>query len=297
MTKKILLTGAAGFLGQHLYRMLVRRGEEVIPVCRTARGLPNELVWDLSEEDATRKVRDSGALDGVTHLFHLAAQMPRPEQPPLNLYHHGTIATANLVRALPDTITWLGFAGSIDVYGIPNRLPIDETTSTFPFTHYANAKLAAENLLHIEARDRNLKLAILRITQVYGPGDRTRKLIPQAMKRMVRGLPPIIHGHGEAARDYLHVADAAIAFLKALDREYQGTVNITSGASHTVNQVIQILIQVTGLSVEPLRTPSPKKDYGLTFAVDKARELGFQPSFDLSEGLGETWSSLSRKVY
>lgn len=123
------------------------------------------------------------------------------------------------------------------------RLPIREDHPTEPLTAYGRSKVVCERYLQETSAVRGCVLTVLRLAQVYGPGERPIKAIPRFIEAIRAGRPPLIYGDGSDLRDYVYVDDAARAMVLALEREAGGVFNISSGQPRSILDVARILAQ------------------------------------------------------
>ncbi len=132
-------------------------------------------------------------------------------------------------------------------------------------------------------------LTVLRLSQVYGPGDTSAKVLPCFVRACLRGDAPELRGDGSDTRDWLFVDDAIEAFLLALARRVPGTFNVATGAGSTVGEALAIVRRLTGFAGEPRRLPSATPPTHVVLDVARAREkLGYAPQVGLEEGLRRT---------
>lgn len=292
---KILLTGATGFIGSFVLDRLLERGFRPICILRDPSKIKNQtsksfrvLKGDLSDEVSLSKVADD--LEGVSHVIHIAALMPKAlnRNNPRLSYEQNLITTINLMKILPDSANWFCYASSIDVYGTPGEI-ITEQTLPNPSTYYGASKLASENFLKVYCRKKNVKLAILRPTQVYGPRDSSTKLIPSCIRKVLTSKPVTIYGKGEDLRDYIYVEDAAEAFVKAAINTVGGTFNIATGKSYRIIDVAENIKKAANCCITSEFVPTEKIASKLNFNVQKAMEkLSFQAKTTLEEGIEKT---------
>lgn len=285
------MTGATGFIGTHLLRRLQARGDIVIVIGRrrpeTLRAIDTFVESDLASLERL-PLPCPAAVDRV---FHLAAMTPktRDQQADDALIRENVETTWRLLSALPEVRTRLVFASTLDVYKVPpDGAPIDEHSAIEPASVYGAAKVCAEHLVRIEAGRLGIPWTVARIGHVYGPGERAyQKLIPQTIARLIRGETPVIMGTGEALRDFLFVADAVEALIRAAEAPpaVAATINIVSGTSVTIRQTVETLIQVSGRGTRPQFTNgSPGVSY--RFRNGRMRSLlGEWPLVAFEEGL------------
>lgn len=293
LPRRLLLTGATGFIGSALLRRLVGLGVEVLVLGRhPPPHFPGVsfLAADLSEPDSIRPHR--GALAQVEAVAHLGAAVlysadaAGDEAAAVRVNVEGT---AHLVAALPPRLALFCFASSLDVYGPAAALPVGEDHACRPATHYGASKHAAEELLAVYARRSGTPLTVLRLSQVYGPGDTSAKVLPCFVRACLRGDAPELRGDGSDTRDWLFVDDAVEAFLLALARRVPGTFNVATGAGSTVGEALAIVRRLTGFAGEPRRLPSATPPTHVVLDVARARKkLGYAPQVGLEEGLRRT---------
>ncbi|MBI2822486.1 MAG: NAD-dependent epimerase/dehydratase family protein [Acidobacteria bacterium] len=310
--KRILITGGAGYLATSLVRLLQPAGCRIVRLGRPGASFPP--VEGTSEiEDRTGDIRQravwESVLEGIDAVFHFAAQTSvykANEDPRADLQVNVT-PMLHLLEACRrrERKTAILFAGTVTEVGIPARLPVDESHPDHPVTIYDVHKLAAETYLKCYARLGFVRGAVLRLSNVYGPGPASssadRGVLNQMVCRALRGEPLTVYGKGQHLRDYLYVEDAARAFLDAarnMDRVDGQYFVIGSGQGHTlvqaVHRVAERVHQKTGrvvpvVHVEPPAGLSPIE--ARDFVADTSRfaeATGWKARVPLDEGLDRT---------
>jgi UDP-glucose 4-epimerase len=292
----IILTGANGFIGRHLLQRLL--ADETTRVVVIGRRRPDALrdrdIFVQSDLNALSAERLAEVWCGeVDTVFHLAAAMPKNREQANqweSMLRGNVEATGRLLQALPQAPRRFVFVSSIDVYRLPVLgEPITEQTPVEPATTYGAMKICAEHLVRIEAHRRRFDYTILRFGHIYGPGEEAfEKMIPQAIRSLLEGRPPVMFGTGNILRDFLFVTDAVEAFLRsASSRTAIGqTINIVSGRSVTLRETLETLVQVSGRPVAiDIRADQPD---GVSFRFENSRMrqlLGEWPLAPLTEGL------------
>jgi nucleoside-diphosphate-sugar epimerase len=231
-------------------------------------------------------------LDGVTHVFHLAAQAgvrgSWGEQ--FRSYSSNNVdATQRLLEAVKGRkLAKLVYASSSSVYGDIAEIPMRETQYLQPISPYGVTKLAAEHLCHLYSVNHGVPTVSLRYFTVYGPRQRPDMGFHRFIRAALLGEPITLFGDGEQTRDFTFVADAVAATIAAGDQGRPGAVyNIGGGSRVTINQVLEMIARITGRTLDIRRLPAEKGDMRDTFA-DSSRaqaDLGFSPSHSLEEGL------------
>ena len=300
---KALVTGAAGFIGSHLSGALLERGAEVVGVdCFTdyyARELKEANLATLAgrprfrfEEAALQTVDLPRLLDGVTHVFHLAAQagVRKSWGRDFTTYTtHNVDATQRLLEAVKDrSVERLVYASSSSVYGDLAIIPMIEDVPLHPVSPYGVTKLAAEHLCHLYHVNHGVPAVSLRYFTVYGPRQRPDMAFHRFIRAALTAQPITLYGDGEQTRDFTFVADAVTATMAAGDRGTAGAVyNIGGGSRISINGVLEKIAHITGRALDVRREAPQKGDMRDTFAdTTRARaDLGFAPGHSLDAGL------------
>jgi UDP-glucose 4-epimerase len=299
----VLVTGAAGFIGSHLCGRLLDRGTRVTGLdCFTdyyPRPIKEANVATLTGRPGFSFVETTiqGAdlarlLDGVTHVFHLAAQagVRKSWGRDFQVYTVNNIeATQVLLEAcVGRPIDRLVYASSSSVYGDRATIPMREDALPQPVSPYGVTKLAAEQLCHLYVVNHGVPATSMRYFTVYGPRQRPDMGFHKFLRAVLQGKPISVFGDGEQTRDFTYVDDAVSATIAASERGVPGRAyNIGGGSRVTVNQIVEMIGQVTGRAVRVERGPAQKGDMRDTYAdTSLARaDLGFSPSVSLLDGL------------
>jgi UDP-glucose 4-epimerase len=300
---KALVTGSAGFIGSHLSEALLARGADVVGIdCFTdyyAREIKERNLDALRRhprfqlvEAALQDVTLDRLLDGVTHVFHLAAQAGVRMSwgsDFLTYTTHNIDATQRLLEAVKERpLERLVYASSSSVYGDVAEIPMREDARLQPVSPYGVTKLAAEHLCYLYAVNYGVPTVALRYFTVYGPRQRPDMGFHRFIRAALTGRPIALYGDGGQTRDFTFVADAVAATMAAGDRGQSGAVyNIGGGSRVSIAQVLEEIGRLTGRSLDVRREPEQKGDMRDTFAdTSRARAaLGFLPSYTLAEGL------------
>jgi UDP-glucose 4-epimerase len=265
--------------------LLLDAGYDVRAVGRGHRGIPEHrdvkvVRWNLLDPRGPE-----GQLGDVRAVVHLAARIPGPRGLDEGDFSENLVMTTNLLAHLQE-LRHVVFASTIDVYGRPRSLPIREDHPTEPLTAYGRSKVACERYLQEASAVRGYTLTVLRLAQVYGPGERPMKAIPRFVEAIRAGRPPVIYGDGSDLRDYVYVDDAARAIALALEREVGGLFNISSGQPHSIRKVLEILAHVVPADIRPVFADRPGEKFDFWMDNARAKEiLGFGPQVALPEGL------------
>jgi UDP-glucose 4-epimerase len=300
---KALVTGAAGFIGSNLSRALLARGDSVVGVdCFTdyyAREIKEGNLQPLKNHpnfrfvEAALQTADLNALlDGVTHVFHLAAQagVRKSWGTDFQIYTSNNIdATQRLLEHVAGrSIEKLVYASSSSVYGDAVQIPMTEDALPQPVSPYGVSKLAAEQLCHLYHVNFGVPAVALRYFTVYGPGQRPDMGFHRFIRAVLTNQPISLYGDGEQTRDFTFVSDIVAATMAAGDRGRAGGVyNIGGGSRVSINQVLEMIGRITGRTPDIRREPAQKGDMRDTFAdTTRARaDLGFAPKTSLEAGI------------
>ncbi|GAA4242010.1 UDP-glucose 4-epimerase GalE [Actinomadura meridiana] len=296
---RVLVTGAAGYVGYAVARRLVAAGYEVDGLVRRDAAVPDgvrPVHGDLLDPGGLPK----GPYDGVCHLAALT-RVRESFDAPLRYFTANVQGTVNLLEAVGETR--LVFGSTAAVYGTPERQPIPEDEGTAPASPYGASKLAAEQTVRFHARTGAIGAVVLRTFNVAGSvdgrvdPDQTR-LIPKALAVAAGRAPHLeINGDGLAVREYLHVDDLAAAYLKALESVRFGenrVYNVGTGAGAAVHEVIAAVEEATGRPVPTLRRP-PRPEASILVCDPGAAQsdLGWHPErSSLPEIITSSWNAL-----
>jgi UDP-glucose 4-epimerase len=305
MTKKIIVTGAAGFIGSHTVDQLLAAGHLVFGADNFRTGRRENLTdalsnsrFKLQELDVAEEsqfINFAGEIkpDAIIHLAALVSVPESIANPALNerLNFHATRVISEAARQ--HKIPRIVFASSAAVYGDPKTCPIEEDTLKKPLSPYGSAKLASENLLFAYARTHGIIARCQRYFNVYGPRQDPRSpysgVISIFLDHLVRNASPTIFGDGEQTRDFVSVHDVARANIIAATSVglTSGVVNICTGQAVSLNHLWRLLTSDRQDSpapiYEPLRLGDIQHSCGCT---DVARHsLGFQARHTLADGL------------
>jgi UDP-glucose 4-epimerase len=306
-----LVTGAAGFIGSTLCEHLLELGAHVrgldcftdyYPRVQKEANLAGLLGRSRFEfvELSVESSRLPGLLDGVTHVFHLAAQagVRKSWGREFRIYTSQNIdATQILLEAcIGRPLERLVYASSSSVYGDDVPIPMREDALPRPVSPYGVTKLAAEQLCHLYHVNYGVPAVAMRYFTVYGPRQRPDMAFRRFMEAARGGRPIVVYGDGEQTRDFTFVDDAVRATADAATRGTPGRAyNIGGGSRVTLNHVIAVIRRVTGRDLVVQREPVQKGDMRDTFAdTTLARnELGFSPRVGLEHGLAAEWAWVS----
>jgi nucleoside-diphosphate-sugar epimerase len=308
---KALVTGAAGFIGSHLSAALLDRGAKVVGLDCFTDYYPRAIKEANLEVNRTRdgfsfveaRIQDAdlaGLLDGVTHVFHLAAQagVRKSWGTDFRIYTDNNVdASQQLLEAcVGRPLHRFVYASSSSLYGDNVQIPMRETALPQPVSPYGVTKLAAEQLCHLYHVNHGVQTASLRYFTVYGPRQRPDMAFHRFLRASLEGRPVTLYGDGEQTRDFTYVADAVAATVAAGERGVPGRAyNVGGGSRVSMNRVIEIIGQVAGRPLQVNRQPAQKGDMRDTYADTTLakQDLGFAPSVTLEQGIEAEYRWLS----
>src|SRR5690606_16789466 len=308
---RVLITGAAGFLGSHLCDRFIADGHEVIAMDSFITGTPDNLAhlmgnprFRFVKHDVTEFVYVEGPLDGVLHFASPASPVDYLEFPiqTLKVGSLGTHKTLGLAKA--KNARYL-LASTSEVYGDPEVHPQPESywgnvNPIGPRGVYDEAKLFAEALVTAYHRYHRLQTLIVRIFNTYGPRMRPNdgRVVSNFIVQALRGEPLTVYGDGSQTRSFCYVDDEVEGIYRLFHSDEVEPVNIGNPDEYTVLELAQRVIALTGSSSQiefrPLPTDDPKVRRP---DITRARTaLGWQPSVSLDEGLERTIPYFQRLV-
>ncbi len=309
MKKRILVTGAAGFIGSNLIRSLLQ-GDRYCVI-----GLDNfDPFYPRTEKEKNispyaddknfrfyegdiRNKADLDALDDIDIIVHLAAKAGvRPSIKDPILYQEVNVGgTQNLLEfARRRKITQFVFASSSSVYGINEHVPWSEEDKLMPISPYASTKLSCEMLGHVYSHLYGIRFLALRFFTVYGPGQRPDLAIHKFFKSIINGEAIPVFGDGSTSRDYTYVEDTVKGIEAAISYESSNFEIINLGNHRTIalSDLITSIEDSCGKKAIIDRHPEQPGDVPQTYAnIHKAQKLlRYHPSTDLKTGLDNFYS-------
>jgi len=317
--KKILVTGADGFIGSHLTEALVREGyavcafvmynsfghwgwlEQSPPEIKNAVEI---LAGDIRDRAFVRR-----AVSGAHYLFHLASLIAIPysylaEESFVDTNIKGTL---NLLQAARETgVEKFFHTSTSEIYGTARQTPMDENHPATGQSPYAATKIAADAMAEAFRRSYNLPLTILRPFNTYGPRQSARAVIPTIITQIVTGAEEIRLGSLTPRRDFTFVEDMVQAFTTAAEKDNLNgeVINIGSGEDIAVGELAEKIAGLMQKPVKIIEDPErvrPENSEVQRLVCDRSRAerlLGWRPETSLDDGLKKTiaWFSDERNL-
>jgi dTDP-glucose 4,6-dehydratase len=300
---RVLVAGGAGFLGSHLCRALLDRGDEVLAVDnlvtgreRNLSGLAGRPGFRFVNADVVEPLAVDGKLDAVMNLASPAS--PRDFAAlPIEILQTGSVGTHNLLRLALENGARFFMASTSEVYGDPDVHPQPETywgnvNPVGPRAVYDEAKRFSEALTMAYHRKYALDVRLVRIFNTYGPQMRPDdgRVVSTFLTQALLGKPLTVFGDGTQTRSFCYVDDEIAGFIKLLDSDHVGPVNIGNPDEFTMLELAAKVLAVTGSRSEVVFEPLPEDDPTQRkpdIALAR-RLLGWEPVVALEEGLRRT---------
>jgi UDP-glucose 4-epimerase len=293
MDDRVLVTGAAGFIGRAVVAGLRERGVPVTAVDRE----PPPASWDdgvhvvtgdLAEQETCVAAFETRPT-AVVHLAALTSVLRSVDAPMQTFAQNVTITQVLLELARGSGVDRFVLASTNAVVGDVGTSTITADLPLRPLTPYGATKAAGEMLLSAYSGSYGMATAALRFTNVYGPGmSHKDSFVPRMMRAALNGTGVKVYGDGAQRRDLVFIDDVVSGILLALDSKYDGRAIIGSGRSVSVLEMIETVRAVTGRPVPAEHIEAPAGEMPAV-VVDIANDLGYKPTVTLEEGLERTW--------
>lgn len=313
--KRVLVTGADGFIGSHLTERLVELGARVSIFVRGTSmadagkrhlknihhlvpSLEQVIAGDIASDDVVKLIKKVKP----EIILHLAAEayVPKSFTQPLGVYEvnlNGTLNVLEAARAL-ESIERVVVTSSSEIYGSYDT-PIDEGKVLNPTSPYGASKVAADRAGYAWWVTYQLPVAIIRPFNTYGPRH-TYDVVPKFVSLAIDGKPLTIYGSGEQSRDFTYVSDTVNGFLlMGTDPKAVGEcVNFGAGTAVSINELAQEIVRIAGSTSEIVHTEERAAEVKrLTCDYSKAKQLfGWEPTVSLADGLAKNieWARENR---
>lgn len=295
--KRVVVTGAAGFIGSHLVKALLDARAEVVALVDRESSLfrmepqlgNNRLsVVRFSSTDMDTLINERQKWGDIDSVAHLGLRVPDSSDfceqaiADINL---NLLPTLNLLKILGH-VRGICLASSMAVYGRPSHLPVRDDDVPAPISSYGATKLAIENYLRVYSEISRMPVTILRYSIVYGPGELGHRAIPNFLRALSKGQAPIVYGDGSEIRDYVYIDDVVQATVRALIRKPDRVLNIGSGQGYSSLQIAQTVARLCSVDMVPQYRPREGQKINLTCDISLAKEiLDYIPKTSLEQGL------------
>ena len=293
---KYAVTGGAGFIGSHLVKNLVERGNEVIVIDNLNTGKKENIEKISKKIDFFEiDIRDFSAvedilknIDGVFHEAALASVQDSFRIPD-EFFEVNVNGTENIFKIGKKLGIKIVYASSSSIYGNPIRIPIKESDGKNPFNPYAKTKLEGDKLAEKYAKN-GLKVIGLRYFNVFGPRQSKEYagVIKLFLERIQQGLSPLINGDGLQVRDFVYVDDVVNANILAMESNIDSEFfNIGTNSVVSVLDLANMIIKFSGLKLKPIHRLAVPGDVRATQAdITKAKTmLKWKPTTSIQDWL------------
>ena len=299
---KYVVTGGAGFIGSHVTKKLVERGDIVTVIdnmntgkeknLEPVRDKINFVKGDILDMDLLEDMTKD--TDGVFHQAALASVQDSFDEP--NEYHNVNVnGTENILKLSKKYGFKIVYASSSSVYGNPIKIPIKESDERNPINPYAETKLKKEELA-TEYSKMGVSVIGLRYFNVFGKGQSKEYagVLKLFLERIRDKLPPKINGDGMQFRDFVHVSDVVNANIMSMDSDITHEFfNVGTNTTITILDLAKTIIEYSGLNIEPIFGPALDGDVHKTSAnIDLIKKkIGWEPSIMLVDWIKDIISS------
>jgi UDP-glucose 4-epimerase len=291
-----IVTGGAGFIGSHLTKYLIKKGHNVSVIDSLRRGSFDNLKEikdkiDFQKIDILDYDKMKNIAKNVDGIFHQAAlgSVPQSFKEPEEYHRVNAIGTENVLKLAKEFGFKVVYASSSSVYGTQNKFPIKEDAEKKPLNPYGKSKLESEQIAK-KYVDLGVKVIGLRYFNVFGIGQNPNYagVVPKFIERLVQHKPPIIFGDGNQLRNFTFVDDVVEANMLAFEKKIEHAfINIATGVMTSVKELAEIMIRLSGLSLEPNYEKAREGDIEKSQAdISLAKNLiDWVPKTTLEEGL------------
>ena len=310
MTRHLLVTGGAGFIGSHFVHQVLEHTDDRVTVLDkltyagtidSLAGLPEGrmrlVVGDIADAALVEEL--VGDLTGERDaIIHYAAESHNDNSlhDPSPFLHTNLIGTYTLLEAARRHGTRLHHVSTDEVYGdLPLEDPerFTETTPYNPSSPYSATKAGSDLLVRAWVRSFGVRATISNCSNNYGPRQHVEKFIPRQITNLLDGIRPKLYGAGQNVRDWIHADDHSRAVLTILERGELGETYLIGADGEKTNQeVVELLLQIMGRSPGDYEHVTDRPGHDLRYAIDATRlrtELGWAPQFsDFETGLAAT---------
>ena len=302
ISKKILVTGAAGFLGSHLSEKLANMGHEVIGIDNMLGGYKDNVPKNITfhKIDCCNLKEMQKIIKGIDVVYHCAATAHEGLSvfSPYEITKNNYLASVAIFSAsVNEKVDRIIFCSSMARYGSQTS-PFNENMKPQPVDPYAISKVASEEVLKNLCDLNNIEWVIAVPHNIIGPrqkyDDPFRNVVSIMINRMLQNKAPIIYGDGEQTRCFSYIDDCLSCLIPMLDQKNLNKQIVNIGPDEefvTINKVAEICSNITGVNLEPIyKKDRPKEVKHATCSADKARKLlNYKTTINLSDGIKRTF--------
>jgi UDP-glucose 4-epimerase len=295
-SKLVLLTGAAGFIGSHVLRRLMREGADIIAVDDLSVGTKENIKFfngefyalDVSEKSFTQLMNRYN-FDFIFH-FGAPSSVILFNKDPEGMFRKTVSGFLNIMElAVENSCRKVVYPSSGSVYGEAFP-PHSEEVTPKPVNLYGIAKLTCERIAHYYSRVKDVKSVGLRIFAGYGPGEDHKKEFASPVTIFLNSIlndeSPIVFGDGTQSRDFVYIDDVVEAIIRCAERDTPPIINVGSGKVYSFNDVIRLINELLGKDIRPKYVAKPVSYLEITQAdISLMKNILEITPLDLKEGL------------
>ena len=314
VSKKVLVTGAAGFLGSHLSEKLSDLGHEVIGIDNMIGGYEDNVPKNIKFQniDCCDFEKIKKIMKNVNVVYHCAATAHEGLSvfSPFEITKNNYLASVSIfTAAVNEKVDRIIFCSSMARYG-DQKAPFVETMKPNPVDPYAISKVASEEVLKNLCELNKIEWVIAVPHNIIGPrqkyDDPFRNVVSIMINRMLQGKAPIIYGDGKQTRCFSYIDDCLSCLLPMLNQKNLNKQTINIGPDEefvTINKIAELCSNITGINLPPIhKKDRPKEVKHATCSADKARSLlNYKTSVSLEEGIKKTYEwirwQVSKQIY
>ncbi len=290
--KRILVTGASGFIGGYLLDALVKHGAVVTALATGGRAREAGVTW--VKGNVADPVSLRGICEGIDTVYHLAAisNVAKSIEDPAHTFNTNTLGTVNILEeSRLSGVKKFVYVSSAHVYGAPQYLPVDESHPVVPREPYAASKIASESIVEAYGNAYGIGSAIIRPFNIFGAGQDESFLIPGVISQALRNRE-IKVGNVTPTRDFLYVEDCVEGFLAIGDKGL-GIYNIGSGTEMCIRDIVEKIRDMIDPAILIISDDGRKRAGQVEIPrmladASKLKGLGWRPRVGFQEGLAKT---------
>jgi len=291
---RILVTGGSGFIGQHIAEMFASEEHDVIVIDKRKNTWPflyNNIL--LVKEDIRNYDQIKNYFEDVDYIFHEAALVSVPDsmkKPNLTI-DNNINGTVNLFKAAVEkNVKKIIFASSCAIYGMNDKIPLNENEKAYPLSPYAISKLSAEYFLKMYNEEFGIKTTSLRYFNVYGPrqdySSQYSAVISIFVNNALQDKDLIVYGDGSQTRDFVYIDDVVKANKMVMNQEDGKIFNVGFGEKASISELAKEIIELTNSDSKIIYKQARYGEVKHSLAdITKISQIGFKPEFNLKEGL------------
>lgn len=295
----LLLTGASGFIGQHLLSLLIEKYGKDNIVCLTSHPTLECRYLLHNNYQFENDFFIKNGFKNIETIIHAGAFTPKKgcDANDLQLSNSNIFNTSKLLNATLPHLKKVIYLSTLDVYD--NENIISENTLEKPVSLYAHSKLYSEKMIETWGKDNGKLIQILRIGHVYGPGEEAyQKIIPVTINNILSGTPIQIWGTGEELRSFIYIKDIVKAIASSIDlKKDVGVINLVGSRPISINNLVNLIKLISNKEIAIEKISTEKRGRDLVFDNSKMNAFLLQKETSLEEGLKEevTYMKNNRK--